>query len=217
VADLVAENPGLTEVFARLGGGAGAVDSFLAGITGILGVLAAAYAVQAMLRVRDEESSGQAEVVLSTGVSRSRWLSSHAVFAFGGPAAALVAGGAVTGLVHGLASGDVAGELAAVTVGTLAQVPAVWVLAAVAAGLVGVLPRLASIAWGAVAVCLLVLLAGATLGLSQWVLDVSPFTHIPHLPGGAARVTPFVSLILLAVLLTAAGFAGLRRRDVPGA
>ncbi len=215
IADLVADSPELADVFARLGGASGAVDSYLAGVTGILGLIAAAYAVQAMLRARDEESTGSAELVLTTGTSRLRWLGSHLVFAFLGPALALAVSGAIAGLVHGLASGDVPGQVAAVLGGALAQVPAVWVLAAVAVGLCGLLPRFAQLAWGAVAACLLVLLAGAALRLSQWVLDLSPFTHVPHLPGGHATVTPFVVLTLIAVAVSAAGMAGFRRRDVP--
>jgi ABC-2 type transport system permease protein len=215
VADLVEDSPELADVFTRLGGASGAVDSYLAGVTGILGLIAAAYAVQALLRVRDEEGAGSAELVLTTGTSRLGWLASHLVFAFLGPVLALAVSGAVAGLVHGLASGDVGGEVTAVLGGVLAQVPAVWVLAAVAVGLFGLLPRFAPVAWGAVAACLLVLLVGAALQLSQWVLDLSPFTHIPHLPGGHATATPFVVLTLVAVVVGAAGLAGFRRRDVP--
>jgi ABC-2 type transport system permease protein len=217
VADLVAENAGLAEIFGRLGGVSGAVDNFLAGVTGILGLIAAAYAVQAVLRLRDEEAAGSAEILLTTGTPRWRWLLSHAVFAFLGPALALAVAGVVIGLVHGLASGEVGGQIRDVLAGTLAQVPAVWVLAGVAALLFGLLPRFASVAWGAVATCLLLLLVGAALQLSQWVLDISPFTHVPHLPGGTATATPFVVLTLIAAGLGAAGLAGFRRRDVPAA
>jgi ABC-2 type transport system permease protein len=71
------------------------------------------------------------------------------------------------------------------------------------------------VAWGAVAACVLVLLVGATLQLSQWVLDISPFTHVPHLPGGHATATPFVVLTLVALVVGTAGLAGFRRRDIP--
>ena len=56
---------------------------------------------------------------------------------------------------------------------------------------------------------------GTTLQWNQWILDVSPFTHVPHLPGGQAVATPFVVLIAVAVVLTTGGLAGLRRRDIP--
>ena len=47
----------------------------------VFGVLAASFAVQALLRLRAEESGGQAEAVLATAVGRPRWLASHLVFA----------------------------------------------------------------------------------------------------------------------------------------
>jgi hypothetical protein len=31
--------------------------------------------------------------------------------------------------------------------------------------------------------------------LGQWALDVSPFTHIPKIPGGALAPTPLISLV----------------------
>jgi ABC-2 type transport system permease protein len=97
----------------------------------------------------------------------------------------------------------------------MAQLPAVWVLAAVAVVLFGLLPRWAAAAWGALAVCLFVLLVGTTLQLNQWLLDISPFTHVPHLPGGHATATPLVALTAVAAALAAAGLAGFRRRDIP--
>ena len=44
---------------------------------------------------------------------------------------------------------------------------------------------------------------------------MSPFTHVPHLPGGHAVATPFVVLVAVAVVLIAGGLAALRRRDIP--
>jgi ABC-2 type transport system permease protein len=57
-------------------------------------------------------------------------------------------------------------------------------------------------------------LLGPTLRLAQWIQDISPFTHVPKLPGGAVSAVPLAWLALIAVLLAAAGMAGLRRRDI---
>ncbi|MFI5938378.1 ABC transporter permease [Actinoplanes sp. NPDC051494] len=210
---------GLGDVFERLHfqqfGGVDPVDGFLSGMVGMLGLIAAAYAVQATLRLRDEEAAGHAELVLATG--RLRWAASHLVFSLLGPAVALLAGGAACGLAAGLATGDVGHEVPAVLGGAAAQLPAVWVLAALTVLLLGVLPRQSPAVWGILAACLLILLAGPVLRLDQWVLDLSPFTHLPHLPGGPVSATPLVTLTALAVVLTATGLAGLRRRDIPSA
>ncbi len=182
---------------------------------GILGLIAAAYAIQATLRLRVEESSLRAEPVLATVVGRLRWAGSHLVFSVLGPTVALAAAGLAAGLAHGLNTGHVGRELPRVLGAAMVQLPAVWLLAAIAVALFGLLPRLALAAWGALAVCLLFLLVGASVQLSQWLLDASPFTHIPKAPGAAVSATSLAWLAAVAAALAVAGLVGLRRRDIP--
>jgi len=46
-------------------------------------------------------------------------------------------------------------------------------------------------------------------------MNISPYAHVPRLPGGDFTAVPLVWLVLLAAALTAAGLVGFRRRDVP--
>jgi ABC-2 type transport system permease protein len=215
VGDLVGDNRDLEDAFARVGGAGGLIDSYLAGMMSLLGLIAAGYAIQTTLRLRAEETGGRAEPVLGTAVGRLRWAGSHLVFSALGPAAALVAAGLAVGLTHGLNTGDVGRQLPRVLAGAVVQLPAVWSLAAITVVLFGLLPRLAPVGWGALAACLLLSLVGTTLQFDQWILDISPFAHLPHLPGGELTATPLVILTLLAAVLAAVGLAGLRRRDIP--
>ncbi len=208
VAELAEAPGGINEVFTRIGGDGDVVDAYLATTTAICGLIVSCYAVQAALRLRDEEQSGHAEAMLSTAVNRYAWAAGHLLFSLLGPAAALFTEGALAGLVHG-APGPVLG-------GALAQLPAVWVLSGVAVLLIGAMPRLAPVAWGVIAACLLLLLVGPLLELDQWVLDLSPFTHVPHLPGGDFTPVPLMILTVVAAVLGGAGLIALRRRDVPG-
>jgi ABC-2 type transport system permease protein len=68
--------------------------------------------------------------------------------------------------------------------------------------------------WGVLGVAVLLVFFGDTLQWPQWVLDLSPFTHSPRLPGSAVSATPLVWLCALALALGAAGLIGLRRRDI---
>jgi ABC-2 type transport system permease protein len=65
-----------------------------------------------------------------------------------------------------------------------------------------------------VGVLVLIALFGQVLQLSPWILDVSPFTHVPRLPGAAVTGMPLLWLSLAVVALVAVGLAGLGRRDV---
>jgi ABC-2 type transport system permease protein len=217
VADMVADNSNLEEIFTRMGGRTGIVDAYLVSVMGILGLMAAGYAIQATLRLRAEETSGRAEPLLATAVGRLRWAASHLVFSVLGSAVALAAAGLTVGLTYGLSSGDLGHQLSRVLAGALVQVPAVWVLAAVAVALVGLAPRFAAVAWGALGLCVILVLVGAALRLDQWVMDLSPFTHLPRVPGAAVAATPLVLLLAVAAALGGAGLAGLRRRGIPAA
>lgn len=97
----------------------------------------------------------------------------------------------------------------------LVQLPAAWVLAGFATALFGLVPRLAALAWAGLIACALVLEIGDLLGLNQWITNASPFAHVPKLPGGTLSATPLLTLSAVALVLGAAGLAGLRRRDVP--
>jgi ABC-2 type transport system permease protein len=214
VAQLVGNNPGARKMFLTMGGQSVLVNAFLAAIMAIMGVLASVYAVQAALRLRGEESGQRAEPVLAGAVGRIRWAASHLVFAVFGPAVLLVLAGLGMGLVHGANIGDIGKALGQLMGSAMVQLPAVWVLAGIAVALFGLVPRLAALAWGTLAAFLLLTELGAFLGLTKWAVDVSPFTHVPKLPGGTVTAVPLLWLTLVAVSLTAVGLAGLRRRDL---
>lgn len=211
----LAGNKDLRDVFARIGGSDAVIDANLASTMTIFAVLASACAIQATLKLRVEEASGRAESVLSTAVGRVSWAASHLVFSLLGSAAVLAAAGLASGVAYGASTGHVARESVRGLGAALAQLPAVWVLAALTIALVGVLPRLASAAWGLLAVFLLLALVGPALQWNERVLGLSPFAQIPKIPGGAFSTTPLLWLTLVAAAITTAGLLGLRRRDIP--
>ncbi|MET7423709.1 ABC transporter permease [Dactylosporangium sp. NPDC005555] len=219
-ADLLADNEQLKEILERIGGASGASDVFLAGTLGFGAIAVAAYGISAALRMRTEEAALRSEALLATGVSRLRWAASHLVFAFLGPTAVMLVTGLTAGLFYGASTGEVGREVGRevprVMAGALVQLPAIWVLAALTVAMFGLMPgRAAAIGWAALSVCVVLGQIGAVLRLSQPLLDVSPFTHIPHVPGGPVTAAPLLTLTALTVLLVVAGLAGFRRRSVP--
>ncbi|MFE1410323.1 ABC transporter permease [Streptomyces sp. NPDC058746] len=208
-ADLVGGNEKTREIIERMGGQSGLTDAFLATMAGMFGMVAALYIVASVLRLSGEESGQRAEPLLANAVGRLRWAGGHLAVAFGGSALILLLAGLGLGIGHGQ---DLPGTIGA----TLAQLPAVWVIGALAALLYGAAPQYAAAAWAVAGTALALGWIGPALNLPQSVLDLSPFAHLPKLPGAQSPAwAPLLTLTALAVALTAAGLAALRRRDLP--
>ncbi|MEU2670008.1 ABC transporter permease [Streptomyces sp. NPDC007164] len=207
-ADLVGDNAKTREIFERMGGQAGLTDAFLAAMVSVLGMVAALYIVASVLRLHGEETAGRAEPVLAGGVGRSGWAAGHLVIAFGGAALLMAVGG--LGLAVGYGH-----ELPAVLGASLVQLPAIWLLGGVTVLLYGVFPKAAVASWGVAGICLALGWLGPAVDMPQVVMDVSPFTHLPKLPGGTGMEWgPVLALTAVAVVLVGAGVGALRRRDV---
>jgi ABC-2 type transport system permease protein len=219
IGQLFGTSSALQRAFTRIGGQAAIVNAYLAGLMLLAGLVAAAYATSAVLRLRAEETADRAEPVLATAAGRVRWGLSHLAVAAGGAALLLAVAGLATGLGYGLRIGSPGPETARMLGAALAELPATLLVAGVAVVLVGWWPA-GSVAgaWTAVGAVVVINLFGAALQLSHWALDISPFTHVPRLPGATVTLgttgTPLLWLGLLAVAVAAIGLAGLRRRDI---
>ncbi len=215
IGQLLGTSSALERAITRLGGQAAITNAYLAAIMQLAGLVAAAYAVSVILRLRTEETGDRAEPVLATATGRVRWALSHIAVAVAGAALLLAVAGVAAGLAYGLRAGSAGSQVVTMLGAALGQLPSVLVLAAVAVALFGFWPG-ASVAgaWTAVGLVVALALFGQVLQLSHWVLDVSPFTHAPRLPGGTVSAAPLLWLVLVAVAFTAAGLAALRGRDV---
>lgn len=204
---------GARDIVIRLGGTEALEQAFVAVAFTMLGMVAAAFAVSLVLRLHQEESTARAETLLAGSVSRNRWLASHLAIALAGSAIAMLAAGVVAGIVYGTAAGDVTGQLATAVGSAAVQLPAVWLPAAVAVALFGVVPRFAPAAWAVLTGFVAVYLLGAIAGLPQWVLDLEPFGHVPLVSSGFSAVPLTVLLVIDGALVTLGALA-FRRRDL---
>ena len=215
VDSLVEDSPQLKDLLEKLAGTGSLQDLYIASTLGMMGLAAGAYAIQATLRLRAEETGQRAEPILATATGRIPWMASHLFFGALGPALGLTTLGLTTALAAGGGADGLGHQIGRVLAGAVLQLPAVWVLAGIAATLFGLLPRLAvPLAWTALGICIFVTFLGQLLELSQGLLDISPFTHIPKIPGGEFVAAPIGWLLILVVALTVAGVVGFRRRDV---
>ncbi len=206
-------SPNAREFITELGGEKALTDAFLAMELGFAGVIAAAYGIQAVLRLRAEELELRAEPVLATAVSRLRWALGHIGVAVVGTVVLMVSVGLGAGFARAVEAGRSA-EIGRLLGAALAQLPAALVLVAIAVAAYGVAPRGATLVWAFLAAFIVLGELGPLLKLDQWVLDLSPFAHTPRLPGVPVTATPLIVLTVVALAIAGVGLVVFRRRDV---
>ena len=231
---MVADNPAMQAFF----GDQLSVQSYLSMIIGYGGILAAACSVALAGAVVGEEGRGLTAAVLSAPVSRRQWLAARVLVLACGSAGVLaaIALGLAVGAVPSLSAQDSSATaepwvlVGGIAAGLAAQLPAGLLAGAWLLALHALVPRLARpLGWGAYLLALGISVLGPAARAPQWVLDLSPFTHVPHLPvleagtagvsggvrlllgSGGPWVGPAVCLVLAVVLLLVAGAAGNRR------
>ena len=215
VGSLIGGSVQARHMITRLGGSGALSGAYLAAVMSIGAIVAAGYATSALLRLRSEEVTGRAEPLLASRAGRIQWGLSHVVTAVVGTVVLMGCGGLGAGLGYGLRGGDLGSRVLSLLGAAMAQLPGVLAVAAVLVVAFGLRPSwTVAVGWGALAVAALLVLFGPLFSLSHWVVDVSPFSHLPKLPGGLVSAAPLVWLSVAAVLMALVGLGGLRRRDI---
>lgn len=204
------ENP-----FARNFVGTG--HSMLDGVLGIFvafnALLAAAFAIQCLGAARSEEESGRLEQQLAGALSRGWWVGAHLLIAVLGSGLMLLLAGALTG-----ASSQGAGDPGQLAGACLAFWPAVLSMLGLQLLAFGFLPRLTTaITWSVYGLSAMAAMFGGLFSLSQDAIRLTPFGAIARVPAEELSWTPLVVLVLISLVLAAAGMARFNRRDVLGA
>lgn len=211
-AEALADNQAIADIFAASGQGT-ITETFLATIVLMVALMTMGFTVASVLRLRSEELAGRAEPMLATPVGRERWLWSHFGVALIGSVLIAIVGGLSTGLGYAAAVGS-ADEVLSLFVAGLVMAVALLVIAAFAAMLVGLPCRGSIAAWGAVAAATVIGLLSETLDLPQWVRDLSPFTHVPHMPAAPFDIVPILIMLAVTAILTGIAMVAIRRRDI---
>ena len=191
------------------------VELFFTFTIGFLGIAAACYTVQALLRMRAEEVSGRLEAVLATATGRRRWLAGHAVIVALGTVGLLAVTGASGAVAYGAMTGRWSAGGDGLLVPALAQAPAALALGGMVVALFAMVPRWApALSWAALGTSLVMGQLGALLELPQALLNISPFTHVPAMPAQPFETLPVAVLVAVAATAATAGVATFRRRDL---
>ena len=208
---LVGDSTELSQFLGDAGGSI--VDQYFAVSMLSMALIGAGFGIQSALRMRSEETSGRLEPLLATALSRRAWAGAYVAVALAGSLVVLAANGLGAGIADAINSND-ASQLPRLLAAGVVPTPAVWVLVGVAVALFGLAPRAAAAAWGVLGACFMLSLLGPLVGLPDWVLDLSPFAHVPELPAADFSAGPVLALSAVAAALVALGLAAFRRRDL---
>ncbi|MCU1402279.1 MAG: hypothetical protein JWM70_603 [Microbacteriaceae bacterium] len=213
--DAVKNNPAVTAVIASLvlGGTGAMLKIFVAAMMGIVGLIVAGCVLQVVMRLRQDEAAGTAELVMATRVSRIRWFASYLIVGVVAAAVILLLSGVMTGAMLA-AAGDQSlfGETVAAAV---VQLPAVLVYLAVLGLVFSLVPRATiAVGWALLAVGTFVGTFGGIMGLPTWVRSVAPSTHTPAIPLPNPDWSGVWWMLVVSVIAVALAFVAVRRRDL---
>lgn len=190
-------------------------DIFLNYLLTWTGFLVGAITIGIASRLRSDETSGSAELVLSTPVSRLRLASSHLVFVILGPALMLLSLGLASGIAYGLMiDGDAFSQVPRVLLASALQVPAAWTMGGITLVLIGFLPRWTMAAWGIWMGFILIDIFSQLHPVTEAFMVIVPFLQAPWVLAGDTAYTPLGLLVLASFALIGGGLLGYQRRGI---
>lgn len=202
------------EMFERLGGVGTLQDMFLSAETSIMAIVVTAYAYTVVTRAAAEENEGRAELVLPTGTTRDAVFVATWVQAWLASAGVMLVFGLSASVSFGIQEGDVGGSLRRVLPGALVQLPALWLMTALALGVWAWRARLVHLVWVLLVAGLVLGELGELLGLPRWMVDLAPYSHVPRLPLEAMSWPPVLALLAVAVVVAGLAWLRYRSRDI---
>ena len=199
------------DMFRRIGGQGAFEDLLIAAVAGVLGLVVTCFGITVLGHSGSDEQDGRTEQVLATATSRSQVFVAATVTAVVGATWLLLVAGASLAIGVGNDTGDSFGTLVSSSV---VQAPAVWAVLGVAAVLLALRSRWAVLGWGALVLFATLGLIGELLGLPDWALQLSPYTHVAKVPSETFTWGPALVLTAVAAVLLVGAWARFRTRDI---
>jgi len=205
------DSQGIQDMLRRVGGSGAFRDTLLAAVISVVAVVVTCFAIAVVGHGGSDEHDGRTEQVLATATSRARAFAATVVVGILGETWLLLVTGAAFAIGVGNGTDRSFGRLVGSAV---AQAPAVWTVTALAVLCFAVRSRWAVAGWGVVVLAATLGQIGELLGLPEWMIDLSPYSHAPKMPLADFSVGAATALTALAVALLAASWLRYRVRDI---
>ncbi|MCW2783955.1 MAG: hypothetical protein JWP74_472 [Marmoricola sp.] len=201
------DSPSAQAMIERLGGVGAIQDALVAAELSIVAVVVTCFGIAVVSRAANDETDGRTDLVMTDAASRGGAFGAIATVAFGGTAWLMVLAGTAIGLGHGERIG------AAVGAG-LAQLPAVWLVTALALLCLAMAARTAVLGWALVGAFVSLGQLGDLLRLPGSVTGLSPYSHVPAVPAVSFDAAPELALAAVTVATVLAAWTRYRTRDI---
>lgn len=203
----------LKNVITSIGGEGAIVPAFLSAMLAIIVVMVLGYIVQAMGKLRAEESSGHLENLLATQLSRTKWLALHVVVvALGGVTMLLASGVAIALCVNIFSTMHL--SIAEYALAALSYTPLLLIFLGGYAFFFGILPRIGGVLlWIYFGFVAFALWLGPIIKLDDKIMDASVMNHMAAVPAQSVAAGPLVALTVAGVVLLLCGAILWRQRN----
>ncbi|WP_100333518.1 ABC transporter permease [Bacillus alkalisoli] len=190
-------------------------EQFLALLMSIISMLCTIAPLLMFLKLRGEEKKGRLEHVTARAVSRTRIIGSYLVIGLVGAVVMQLL--AMLGLWTAVVSVmEDPISLRTMFQAAIAYVPAMWVMVAIAAFLVGWAQRWTNLIWLYLGYSFFVVYLGGMLQAPEWMGKISPFGNVPQIPIADMNWLQIISLLVIALVVSLLGITGFRKRDLEG-
>ena len=190
-------------------------EQFLALLMSIISMLCTIPPLLMFLKLRGEEKKGRLEHVTARAISRARIIGGYLVIGLVG--ALVMQFLAMFGLwTAALSVMEEAISLRTMFQAAIVYVPAMWVMVAIAALLVGWAPRWTYVIWLYLGYSFFVVYLGGMLQVPEWMGKISPYGNVPQLPIAEMNWVQIISLLIIAIVVSLIGIIGFQKRDLEG-
>lgn len=210
---LLDSNPKAAKVLVQMGGSASMEKAFYLAMLGIFASVLGIAVASILGRLRTEETTGRAELLLSTAQSRWSILGSHSLIATLVPTALLVLAGASMPFAQALKEHrrELISDYALTG---LAMTPGIVLIAGLALLSLGIAPRLFGLIWLVLSWSMFCLWFSALVAMPDWLVKLHPWGYLALPPRDTMRWEPLLVELGLGLACGLLGLWGYRRRDI---
>jgi len=191
------------------------IEQFIPFLILLIAIIIAIPLVFVILKLKSEEKHNLTEHLFGRAVSKIQVITGYLFIAIASSIIFCLT--VATGFwLGGLISLDEPINFTTFLSATLILLPALWIKIGFAVFLLGWLPKLTNIAILYLGYSSFVAFFGLMLNLPQWLMQLSPFEHIPGLPVDKMNWQSVIVVTFIALVLTVTGVVGYQKRDIQG-